>query len=390
MPNPLQIYANPAVASSLYKAIQEQVKPEDIIFHSMQQISQRRGFAFNLPTTPAECKQKHQEIEQFLTRYPNVLNKQGLIFDLIEEIQVQLRISGQDFLAGKLCELIIQEFKGNFKIHLSIDNAWLVEWVIELDTNGIIDSRSISAIAYQVVWGNIVPWTVVQYLNSAILLYKQRAFATALVLLSIAVEATLRDILSTRGYSFVSGASKVDVYDFSQAQVNVSSGGYDLTFLGIMPKAPSDLSSISALPLEISIRREINQAKNRVDLLIKAPPCLIDHWSSNRIIQRGQLKSIGGLGEALRVAREVEHIITPSDLPIDVDEVLKAVRNNLIHLSNDSMELVLPQYASMSTIGAFTLENFINTPNLVFDLIADIPRFVNDQYVKLWKARIHI
>ncbi|MBK9209296.1 MAG: hypothetical protein IPL71_13730 [Anaerolineales bacterium] len=103
-----------------------------------------------------------------------------------------------------------------------------------------------------------------------------------------------------------------------------------------------------------------------------------------------QTNSVDGLGEALRIARSVEGVVTPLDLPIDVDDVVKAVRNNLIHLSSDSMDVELPKFASLNPNGKFTVKDFIDKPNLVFDFVIDIPRFVNEQYVKLWKAGTHI
>jgi hypothetical protein len=269
--------------------------------------------------------------------------------------------------------------------------SWLVGWRIS-DAQGLSDAREVVAVTYESSWDQIVPWPVVQYLNSGILLYKQRAYATALALMSIAVEATLRDLLSTKGYSFTPGASKVDIYDYSHAQIASSGNSYSLTFLDAMPLGPADLatSASGAVPVDVQIRRNINLRKNRVDLLMRVPPYLVDHLSTNQIVQQGIPKGVDGLGEALRIARDVEKVITPRDLPPDVDVVLKAVRNNLIHLSSDSMRTELPRYASRSNTGQFTVKDFVNEADLVFDLVADIPDFVNKQYVKLWHAGLHI
>lgn len=108
--------------------------------------------------------------------------------------------------------------------------------------------------------------------------------------------------------------------------------------------------------MEIQIRRDKNPA--REDLLIKAPQFLIDHLAGNRIIQPAQTKSIGGLGEALSIARDIEGVITPSDLPIDVDDVIKAVRNNLIHLSSDLMDVELPKVCSIGLKWTFHSQRF--------------------------------
>lgn len=392
MPNPLSLYINAAHITVAYKKIRDQLGLDQTIFLAMNQVSQRQGFRFILPESPSEYPGKHQEIENCLTRYLALLDRQRLFFDLLEEVQTQLASSGQETHAQRLRDLVVLETSKDFKIRLGVDGAWLIEWSLSIETDDIQDTREVSVATYEHTWGHIVPWHIVQYLDSGILLYKKKAYATALALMSIAVEATLRDVLSTRGYSFTHGASTVNIYDYSRAQADATETGYTLTFLDAMPKSPADLpvSAGGSLPVDVEIRRVIKPRRNRTDLEIKAPACLIDHWSGNRVSQPGQPKNLGGLGEILGIARDRERVITPLDLPIDVDDILKVVRNNLIHLSNDSMDEELPRYAHMSNNGRFTVRDFVNKPNLVFDLIADIPRFVNEQYVRLWRTGLHI
>ncbi len=389
MPNPLQTYLNPPQTVALYQGVVQLLGQDEIIFLSMSLIAQRRRFAFDLPVNLGEYPQKHQEIENSFTRYHNFPDRQGLFFDLINEIQTQLQINGQDLHANRLRDFVSIATAKDFNVLISGDCAWIVEWAVA-NPDDSSDERKIPATVYQGVWGNVIPWTVLQYLNGGILLYKQKSYATALALLSIAVEATLRDVLSTRGYTFTMRANKQDIYDFSRALVHVNGANYTLTFPDPMPKQPTELNTSSGgvLPIEIRVRRDGNPA--REDLLIRAPQFLIDHWSGNRIIQPAQTNSVDGLGEALRIARSVEGVVTPLDLPIDVDDVVKAVRNNLIHLSSDSMDVELPKFASLNPNGKFTVKDFIDKPNLVFDFVIDIPRFVNEQYVKLWKAGTHI
>jgi hypothetical protein len=392
MANPLQTYVGPNKIREVYWKIKQQLGCDDIVFLAMEHVSQRKGIPFQPPTTVSEYSLKHQEVEQHLTRMSNVRNQRNLVFQLIEEIHSKLIIGGQEIHAERLRDLAVIETDKEFKIKLTADTAWLMEWDVDIEYEGYNDKREVAVISYEREWKNIVPWAVVQYLRSAILLYQQNAYITSLALMSIAVEATLRDILSTKGYTFNAGASKVDVYDYAKIHVNLSAIGYQLVFTDPMPASPADLptSAGGTLPVEIRIRR-VAKKDNKFDLLIKDPPAyLLDHFSCNRIVESGQPKSIGGLGEALGIARNVERIITPLDLPTDVDEVLKAVRNNLIHLSSESMHTELPQYAYMSSSGQFTIADFVAKQELVFDLVTDIPRFVNEQYVKLWKAGIHI
>jgi hypothetical protein len=386
MPNPLMPYISSVHTVAAYRRIQQQLGQDLVVFTAMNLVAQRRGFVFDLPESPAEYHQKHDEIILSLSRYRSLPNREGLFFDLIEEIQCQLL--GQDVHAERLRDLIVLETNKDFKVRLSENDAWLIEWELE-HPDDLQDKRKIITVAHKSDWGDVVPWTVIQYLDSGFLLYKQKSYATALALMSIAVEATLRDVLSTKGYGFNPHASKVDVYEFSRAQVNVSGSDYTLTFLDVLPKGAGELllSAGGILPIDIKIRRNKNPDKD--DLLIRAPQYLLDHWSGNKIVQPAETKNIGGLGEALKIARVVERIITKADLFPDVDEVLQAIRNNLIHLSNNSLNEELPQLSAVLK-KKITLKDFIDQPKYVFDYLIDIPRFINDQYVKLWQSKIHL
>lgn len=101
---------------------------------------------------------------------------------------------------------------------------------------------------------------------------------------------------------------------------------------------------------------------------------------------RNNPKRISGLGEALRVSRTVENIVTSRVLPVDFDDVIKAVRNNLIHLSGTALNENLTIYAARSSSGSFTLKDFLSDPEMVFDFVINVPRFISEQYVDLRKA----
>ena len=194
------------------------------------------------------------------------------------------------------------------------------------------------------------------------------------------------------GYKNDALASKVDTYKHTHARVNVDGSNYTIEMLDPAPKLPSELSASAGgtLPIEIQIRRVINHRNNRLDLSILAPSFLIDHLSGIQKEKDGEPKSIGGLTDALKFARVVESAITISDLPDDVDDVLKAVRNNLVHLSGDSMDEKLPRYNNLKTTGDFTLRDFIDNPNMVYGFMTEIPEFIDREYVKLWKAGKHV
>lgn len=131
--------------------------------------------------------------------------------------------------------------------------------------------------------------------------------------------------------------------------------------------------------VDIRIKREFNNRKNRFDLTVNIPEYLLDYLSSDRIIQPAQ-RRVNNLEEALNIARNVEGFLTPDILPVDVDAVIKVVRNKLIHLSGEALETILPSY---DPEGNFTLKDFINDSNLVYDLIYNIPYFINKQYLSI-------
>jgi hypothetical protein len=382
MPNPLHIYVKTPQTVNLYQKIVQQIGQDEIIFNAMHRVAQQKGFIFDLPTTASKFRLKHQEIELSLSQYQNFPKKQGLFFDLIDELQIQLRANALDVYADQLRELILFKINQEFNILLNGNDAWQIEWTV-VHPNDSTDERKIPVVVYEK--GNeVINWTVLQYISSGILLFKQKSYATSLALLSIAVEATLRDLLSKKGYTFTPHASKVDIYEFSKAQVNVSGDYYTISLPNTMPKTPVDLLSLAGgnLPIEVDVRREIKPDNGRVDLRIKAPLYLVEHLSSDKIETPTQAKNISSLEEALRIARKVEEVITPMDLPTDIDIVLTAVRNKLIHLSNYSMGEELPSLASESPTGKFTVKDFVEGPKYVFDFVIDIPRFVNAQYEK--------
>jgi hypothetical protein len=392
--NPLQAYLNPAETVEAYKRLHQRLGIDGVIFRSMEQVAQRKNFQFTPPVSPSDHPRKHQEIEGLLGRYQSALMRKGLFLDLVEEIYLQLQTDGMHTFGQHLLDLTVIQLEQEIKCRLREDAIWVIEWGLHPETSGELNQNQqyVTGSVYKSDWGQIIPWDVIQYLRSGVLLFRQKAYTTALALMSIAVEATLRDILSTKGYTFNHGANRVNIYPYVRAQIDVTGNSYTVTFIDAVPRSATNLASSTgnAAPIPVEIRREEKPAKGRVDLTIKCPSLLLDHWSSSRVQQPAVTNNIGGLGEALRIAREVEHIIDAVDLPLDVDEVLMALRNNLIHFSSDSMDTVLTKYAAYSPTGQFTLRDFVSDVRMVFDFISDVPRFVDDQYLKLWRARTRI
>ena len=103
-----------------------------------------------------------------------MLNRQGLFFELMEELLSQLRVNGQDIHVERLLKLVELNTNKGFLIKLSREGTWLMEWSVAVDVDETSDSRDVFAVVFKGGWENIVPWFVAQYLHSGILLYKHR------------------------------------------------------------------------------------------------------------------------------------------------------------------------------------------------------------------------
>lgn len=386
MSNPLIPFVNSALTVATYEQIKEQLGQDEVIFQAMSHVAHERGFAFDLPSGPVEVEGKHNEIVLSL-KSEVILARRGLFFDLIDEFHLQLQRANKQVMAERLRGLIDLQIPNHFRIKLNHEGAWVVQWDLKVDNEALEYESGVSLVVYKRDQFQIVPWHVVEYINSGIVLFRRKAYAPALALMTIAVEATLRDLLAARGYSFQPGSSKVDIYEESNAELGVSGNFYTLT-CSPTPKDPTSLASSASgnLPVSIQIRRVINERKKRIDLQMKVPDYLLDHLSSDQVKQLGQPKTITGLGDALSIARNTEQLITPKDLPVDLDNVLKAIRNNLLHLSSTSLLTELPRYKTESQTGVYTLADLVKDQVLVSAYVADFPRFVNDQYVRLWKS----
>ena len=368
-----------------YKTIKEQLGHDEAVFRAMSNVARERGFFFKLPTDSTQYEQKHRELEQSFAKEVS-LNRRGVFFDLVEELHSQLVNDGKEAVAKRLRGMVSLPSRDDSLIKLNAEGAWIIQWKVT-DVDPLGDHEYLITLA---VYGRkrleIIPWRVVEYISSGIVLFRKGAYAAALALMTAAVEATLRDALATRGYEFKKGAGKVDTYKTSSVNLGVADNSYTLTYSDPMPSDPASLamSQSSNLPVSVKIRRLARRPEgSKTNLLLTVPDFLLDNLSSNEVETAAWPKTISGLGHALSIARSTEKLIDASDLPPDLDDVLKAVRNNLLHLSRSSLNVPLPQYNSRSKTGTYTLEDFVEDKELVLAFITDIPQFVNAQYLKL-------
>lgn len=389
MTNPLSLFLTRENIISAYRRISGQLLLDNMIFDSMNQVAQRNNFVIDLLNSNASNAEKHEEVIRQLTNFSDLLQREGLFFDLIEDLHSRLQTYDNGVHASRLRDIACIKTSEIFDLRLNENGSWRVDWT--LDTKDQNEPAHIYTTSYLTGWGNIVPPHIIQYINSSLLLYKQKQYAATLALMTIAAEATLHDFLVTKGYVFDVHANKFDIYHLTQANLDTTGAGYVINLVDQTPKTPSDLvaSANNALPVNIRIRREINPSNGRVDLAILAPSFLIDHLS-RADVENPAKNSVSGLGDALRIARQIQDGITTSELPIYIDDILRAVRNKLVHLSSESLDYDLPRFNGRKGIAQYKLKDFVDDPVLVFNFVQGIPDFVERIYVRLWKAGTHI
>lgn len=362
-----------------------------VIFQAMEEVTRSRAHPFVGPVGPSEYTAKHEEIEKLLEP-AGILGGRELTLRLLERVSQSVASSPPPTVdPGEFLNAVRfhTDQEGVF-VRLGARNRWTAEWRVHLKSP-YQTSNPVRLDVHEHRWGEIVPSYVVQYISMAVDAYNRGMTAAAAALLSIATEATLRDVLAPRGYSFRHGAPANDVYDWGTADLGVAGGAYTLTFPQAMPKGTGDLpaSLAGAASASVKIRRQLvsdRKLGTRIDLTVRLPPQLVDHLSPATISQPAQ-KKVSGLGEALRIARTVERVLLPKHLPEDLDQVLLKVRNNLIHMSGDALKEKIDAIPDPATgKPPITLGRFLETPALVYDLFLSVPNFINQQYVDLRQA----
>lgn len=345
---------------------------DNIIFDAMQAAYSRAGIQFQLPNDVSEYLSKHTEIEKRLSSRSLLRGAEvGLYF--FEEIADRVNNGSTP---GVTCDDLLDSIRISISegcnVFLSPKLVWSLFWEKENIVLGVHE-RNV---------GEVVPFYIVEYVKSAIASFRLGLNWAAAALISIVVEATLRDLLNPLGYSYTPSSATLDQYKTIQA--SVSSDGYQY-FVNILEPVPNSVNDFflatSGNTVQVEFRRNLKKTKTRVreDILIIDPADLLDYWSSDEIVAPAAKRTIEGLGGALDIARNEEKILTASDLPTDFDEVITAVRNNLIHLSGNILSTTLANFPAPHN----TLIGFLSDRQMVSGLIEFVSQFVNEQYLKL-------
>jgi len=365
---------------------------EHVIFDAMEEITRGSRHVITSTADPNQFEQKYREIERRL----NFRSLGGVELGLYMMAKVYEFADHNGGLnnhsANALIEKLQLQTNRDFKIRLTESVTWATVWNVELKTPQIEDEIEIIVDVQKYNWGSIVPSYILEYLDSAITAYRRGMYSAALAFFSVIVEATLRDILATRGYSFLHGASSTDQFEWVDLQVDLDTSRthYLVQTPTNVALAPTDfMTSVNGqIPHSARIKRRDRGNGNGFELIIRSPE-LVDHWSSSTISQRGQ-RTISGLGAALDIARNRENIISAEDLTPDFDTVITTVRNSLIHLSGEALDTHLPDFDSLTPGRNYTLRDFLKSPEMVFDIVTNVPQFANQQYLRLRQQGILI
>lgn len=316
-----------------------------------------------------------QKINAIKTKIGVTGDKEGQTFfiNLIEELYNDIAstsVTPNDFL-----EQIKIEFEDHSVIQFNSNKLWDCTFTLNIDDDQDFIKLKIRGATLHS--SEIIPEYIFNNLQQSIIAFESGKNAAALSLLSISLEGALRDALVKKGYNYQPGTPRNDVYKKEKIHIYKDPDGYKIKFPNAMPLPHSNfLSTSTNLYLEYKIKR--TQVNGNWILQLSEVDNLLDYFSQNQVVTQGQV-NIEGLGTALDIARNTENIIDEGIFPLDFDKPIKAIRNNLIHLSGDAME------REVYTIGTrnLKLKEFINSKERVFDTICSISGIVDDLYYKI-------
>ncbi len=355
---------------------------EGVIFEAMTQVAPTMSVPFAPPATAAEFENKHNQIKrQFERNYG--LGRQELAVRLMDQVAQKAFIENQvpPILGSALLNAItFNSSSPKVRYRMIGDRRWALEWELEYQGSTV----QVLLTYYDHQFGHIVSEYVVHYVHTAIQAYTVGMYGVTMALLSVVVESVLRDYLETRGYRYNPYARRRDEYDTVQAQVTAGPTSYEVRFQPGTNLTLTDFTANhGAQPIDVKIRRKIrDNASQKVDLVISNPTELLDYWSSSAVIANPE-HNVSGLGAALDIARNVANVLSPDDLPLDIDPVLTAVRNNSIHLSARSLDATVPAFNYLTEPRACTVRDLLKFEGPILVFTRDIVNFISTLYTQL-------
>ncbi|HTJ50578.1 MAG TPA: hypothetical protein VL443_14050 [Cyclobacteriaceae bacterium] len=193
--------------SAIFNGMKESLPNHSMILcESMRKVLAGIGKNFQLPTgtTPKQLNEKFLEMESYFTRR-GISNGQEIFLKFV--VETWLSVNALDNYSINDKELLLRVLKfpidSSTIILLNPLGSWVIQWRVRLIHAHASEETEILKI-HLTSNANIVvvPDYVAQYLHTAIFSYHNGLQAVALALCSIALEATLKDRLKQRGYTF--------------------------------------------------------------------------------------------------------------------------------------------------------------------------------------------
>jgi len=180
-------------------------KNDWIIFDAMKKCTTLLSNPFETPSVQFDYEKKHQEIKRHLEM--GVLYGFGkdqvvhLFIEILKIVEVSGGLKGIDI--NDLYDIAyFRTTYNDLKLRITPDLYLRAEWDIPVNSLGVSDIYNLSIDLYNDSFDEVVPDYVFEYINGSVIAYRNRLYSVSSVLLTIAMEATLRDVLSNKGYSY--------------------------------------------------------------------------------------------------------------------------------------------------------------------------------------------
>jgi uncharacterized protein (DUF1778 family) len=304
---------------------------------------------------------------------------QQLLLKILEELYDDLLLNGALGVAPQvLLDTTRVEFEDKSWVEYKSTKNWSWSWTLDVDGNSRTVEMDVRNKLLSTI--DIVPDYTLQFVQQSMVAFKYKRYAVALALISVALEGTLRDALASKGYTYQPSSPKQDVYELSDVEIHKAVDGYKVTFPNTMPLDHTSYLSNPDDPTSKTFRiKRLKKDSNKTVLEIRTDSDFLDYWSSNTISEAGTMQ-ISGLGAAIHIGRKHAGIISPTDLPEDLDQPIQAVRNNLIHLSGTALDGIVLVDVNGKDV---SLRSFLDNKNRVFDAVCSVGDAINKIYNRI-------
>lgn len=259
-----------------------------------------------------------------------IVTSPGTPWVLYDTISALIRRLPQPIREPIIKDMSIETGHLNEQLRLARDGRWQVVW--QIAPEGDPEDQYVGLDWYSPpdrVKTPIVPVSIIDYVAASVSLLRGNLILPATAVLLIALEAALWEDLAVRGIPRQTERIK---YAPAQWEIKRVSNKLIVTIQG----ADKDLHGLDAAlgvypPVATFELRKTNTDGNTVSLKLDINDSLVGFFASEREELRETIQE-KGLAEAIQRARRADILRT---VPLQFDEMLFRLRNNLIHLPSD-------------------------------------------------------